>query len=227
MQKRKLRDLEVSAVGIGCMGFSHGYGKVPEESYSIKAIQKAYEIGCTFFDTAEAYGKEMFFEGHNEQLVGKAVEPFRKDAVLATKFFIDKSEYGKGSTLHEAILKHLVKSLKNLKTDYADLYYLHRINEEIAVEEIAEVMGRLIKSGTIRGWGLSQVGLQSLKTAHEVTPVSAVQNLYSILERDCEEEIFPYCLENSIGVVPFSPTGSGFLSGKVTTKSDLDRKSVV
>lgn len=226
MNLRKLRELEVSPVGMGCMGFSHGYGKVPEEAYSIKAICKAYDFGCTFFDTAEVYGYEMFYPGHNEQLVGKAIESFRKDIVLATKLQVSKSEYGNAVSLYDAIRKHIEASMKNLKTDYLDLYYLHRVNEEVPVEEVAEVMGRLIKDGLTRAWGMSQVGVDTLSRAHNVTPVSAVQNIYSMLERDCEKEIFPFCIENNIGVVPFSPTASGFLSGKVTTDTQFGADDV-
>ena len=226
MNTRKIGSLEVSPIGMGCMGFSHGYGQVPEESYSIEAIRKAYNFGCTFFDTAEAYGKEMFYAGHNEQLVGKAVEPFRDKIVLATKFHIDENEVTKETDLYTAIRKHLDASLKNLRTDYVDLYYLHRVNELIPLEEIAKVMGQLINEGLIKEWGLSQVSVDMLVKAHTVTPVAAVQNLYSMIERDSEKEIFPYCLENNISVVPFSPIASGFLSGKVTTETKFEGDDV-
>lgn len=226
MNTRKIGNLEVSPIGMGCMGFSHGYGKVPDEDYSIEAIRKAYEFGCTFFDTAEAYGKEMFYPGHNEQLVGKAVHPFRENIVLATKFHVGEEKLEDGAELYDLVRNHLDASLKNLKTDYIDLYYLHRINEQIPVEQIAVVMGQLIEEGLIRGWGLSQVSVDTLSKAHRVTPVSAVQNLYSMMERDCEKEIFPYCLENNISVVPFSPIASGFLSGKVTTETKFEGDDV-
>ena len=229
MKTRKLGELTVSEIGIGCMGFSHGYGVVPPEDYSIKAIQSAYEYGCTFFDTAEVYGKEQFYPGHNEDLLGKAIVPFRNHIVLATKFFIHTEEL-ETTTLYQAIQSHLNASLNRLRTDYIDLYYLHRINANISIEEIAAVMGRLIDEGTIRAWGLSQVSAETLDKAHQVTPVSAVQNLYNMLERDCEQDIFPYCLSHQIGVVPFSPVASGFLSGKVTKdtkfKGDDVRKFV-
>lgn len=226
MKTRKLRDLEVSEIGTGCMGFSHGYGAVPDEAYSIDAIQKAYEFGCTFFDTAETYGKQMFYPGHNEQLVGKAIEPFRDRIILATKFHIQAEEAENGEALYDLVRRHLMASMKNLKTDYVDLYYLHRINELIPVEEIAEVIGKLIKEGLIKAWGLSQVSVETLSKAHNVTPVSAVQNIYSMMERDCEHKIFPYCIDNNIGVVPFSPIASGFLSGKVTTQTSFEGDDV-
>lgn len=225
MKKRKIGQLVVSQIGMGCMGFSHGYGKVPSEEYAIEAIRGAYECGCTFFDTAETYGAEMFEAGHNERLVGKAVEPFRKDVVLATKLHLDTQDVQENG-LNQVIRRHLKQSMKKLRTDYIDLYYLHRVNPDIPVEDVAVVMGELIKEKLIKGWGLSQVTVAILKKAHEVTPVTAVQNLYSMLERDCELEIFPYCIENNIGVVPFSPIASGFLSGKVTAETKFEGDDV-
>lgn len=225
MLTRKLRNLEVSKIGMGCMGFSHGYGKVPDGDYAVKAIRSAYDFGCTFFDTAEGYGSEMFYPGHNEQLVGKALEPFRKEVVLATKFHIKPDEC-LDSSLYDVLCKHIEQSLKNLRTNYIDLYYLHRVNEDIPVEDIAEAIGRLITTGVIRAWGMSQISAETLSKAHSVTPVSAVQNLYNIMERDCEDDIFPYCLKNDIGVVPFSPVASGFLSGKVTDKTMFEGDDV-
>lgn len=139
MEKRKIGALEVSAVGMGCMGFSHGYGKVPEEAYSIEAIQKAYAAGCTFFDTAESYGRDVFYPGHNEQLVGKAIAGFRKNVVLATKLHVYAEELG-GKTLYDVVRSHLERSMQNLQTDYIDLYYLHRIHESVPFEAVAEAM---------------------------------------------------------------------------------------
>ena len=226
MNCRKLRDLEVSPVGMGCMGFSHGYGPVPEEDYSIQAIRKAYEFGCTFFDTAETYGREQFYPGHNEQLVGKAIEPFRKQVVLATKLHLGTKEPIPLEKLESLMLEHLTASMKNLRTDWIDLYYLHRLNEFVPIEDVALVMGKLIRDGLIRGWGVSQVGVETLKKAQAVTPLSAVQNLYNILERDCEKDVFPYCIEQRIGVVPFSPVASGFLSGRVTAQTRFEGDDV-
>ena len=146
MKKRFLgkSGLEVSAVGYGCMGLSHGYGEVPEHDEAIRLIRKAYELGCTFFDTAEEYGA-----GHNELLVGEAIEPFRDKIVLATKLYLNSSE---GDT-ETVIRRHLEESMKRLRTDYIDLYYQHRIEEDDKVKEVAEVMGKLVKEGKIRGWG--------------------------------------------------------------------------
>ncbi len=226
METRLIRDLEVSPIGMGCMGFSHGYGAVPEESCSIEAIRRAHDFGCTFFDTAEAYGREQFWPGHNEQLVGKALEPFRSKVMLATKLHLHPEEV-EGASVYDAVRHHLEASMKNQRTDYMDLCCLHRVNENIPVEDVAEAMGRLIQEGLIRGWGLSQVSVLTLDKAHSVTPVTAVQNLYNMLERDCEEDIFPYCLKNNIGGIPFSPIASGFLSGKITTDTKFEEKDDV
>lgn len=221
MKKRRIGTLEVSQIGMGCMAFSHGYGQIPKRDYSIEAIRKAYDYGCTFFDTAEVYGAQLYYTGHNEEILGATVEGFRNQVVLATKVMLDRSMTS--SNLYESIKSHLTASLKRLGTDYVDLYYLHRVASWVGVEEVARVMGRLIDEGLIRGWGLSQVSAETLKQAHEVTPVTAVQNLYNILERDCEEDIFPYCLEHHIGVVPFSPIASGFLSGKITVDTKYEK----
>lgn len=228
MEKRTLGTIEVSPIGMGCMGFSHGYGDIPEEDYSIEAIRKAYEFGCTFFDTAEAYAPNLRPEnrGHNEKILGKAVKSFRQKVVLATKLHLDTEE-AKPAGVYETVRVHLEKSLERLSTDYADLYYLHRLNPDIPVEEVADTMGRLIKEGLIRGWGLSQVSAETIAKAHDTTPLSAVQNIYSMLERSIEEEVLPYCEAHQIGVVPFSPIASGFLSGKVTAQTDFSHSDDV
>ncbi|MGM9999424.1 MAG: aldo/keto reductase [Candidatus Bruticola sp.] len=216
MEKRLIGSLSVSEIGMGCMGFSNGYGPVPEEEYAINAIRKAFEFGCNFFDTAEIYGQAMLHFGHNEELVGKAIAPFRNNVVLATKLMVSPEEVAEGRSVLQAVKKHLEASLRRLGTDYVDLYYLHRINEEVSFEAVAEAMGQLIKEGLIREWGLSQVSAEILDQVHQITPVGAVQNIYSMLERSCEEKIFPYCLKNNICIVPFSPIANGFLSGRIT-----------
>ena len=228
MNLRKLGTIEVSPIGMGCMGLSHGYGEIPDRTYSIEAIRKAYEIGCTFFDTAEAYGPNLLPEnrGHNERIVGEAVHDFRKEVVLATKLHLDAEEVS-GKGLETVMREHLTASLERLRTDYADIYYLHRITTTIPVENVAEVMGKFIHEGLIRGWGLSQVDVDVIDRAHRVTPLSAIQNIYSILERGIEEKVIPYCFEHKIGVVPFSPIASGFLSGKVTAGSDFSHSDDV
>lgn len=223
MDKRKLGKIEVSPIGMGTMGFSHGYGKIPEESYSIEAIRDAYDYGCTFFDTAEVYSPNLAGIGHNELIVGKALKPMRDDVVIATKLHTQTEEPKQDGSMYKTLKRHLEGSLKRLDTDYVDLYYWHRVNNDLSLEEVAEGMGRLIDEGLIRGWGLSQVGADTLAKAHEVTPVSAVQNLYNMLERDCEAEVFPYALENGIAVVPFSPIASGLLSGKITPDTEFEK----
>ncbi len=176
-----------------------------------------------FFDTAEAYGPNLELQnrGHNERIVGKAIRDFRKEVVLATKLHLPTEEV-RAAGVYETLKAHLTASMERLQTDYVDLYYLHRVNPEVPVGEVAEGMGRLIKEGVIRGWGLSQVGVDIISAAHEVTPLSAVQNIYSMVERDCEFAVFPYCIEQNIGVVPFSPIASGLLSGKVTVDTQFE-----
>lgn len=221
MKSRNLGNITVSEIGMGCMGLSHGYGDIPSEEYSVDAIRKAYDFGCTFFDTAEGYGAQLYGPGHNEKMLGKAVKGFRRDVVLATKFhFMNHAPLGADEVEH-FIREHLAESMRNLQTDYVDLYYLHRVNRDVPVELVAEVMGKLVDEGLIRGWGLSQVGIETLEKAHSVTPLSAVQNLYNMLERDAEKEVIPFCMDNNIGIVPFSPVASGFLSGKVTAQTDF------
>jgi len=221
MQKRKLGNIEVSEIGIGTMAFSHGYGKIPDEQYSIEAIRAAYNHGCTFFDTAEAYSPNLSGIGHNELIVGKALKDVRDKVVIATKLFLKASEVVNGD-VYGAIKKHLLGSMQRLQVKMVDLYYLHRLSD-VPLEDIARAMGRLIQEGLIRGWGLSQVDVDSISKAHNITPLSAVQNLYNILERDCEEKIIPYCLKHNIGVVPFSPVGSGLLSGKITVNTEYEK----
>ena len=225
MEKRKLGNIEVSEIGIGTMAFSHGYGKIPEEQYSIEAIREAYNNGCTYFDTAEVYSPNLQGIGHNELIVGKALKDVRDKVVIATKLFLKASEVVNGD-VYGAIKKHLLGSMQRLQVKMVDLYYLHRLSD-VPLEEIAKAMGRLIKEGLIRGWGLSQVDVDSISKAHNITPVSAIQNLYNILERDSEEKIIPYCLKNNIGFVPFSPVGSGLLSGKITANTQFEKNDDV
>ena len=211
---------------MGCMAFSHGYGKIPPEKYSIEAIQNAYQHGCTFFDTAEIYSPNLAGIGHNERIVGKALKDVRGNVVLATKLFLDRFEIGRGRSVYSAVRKHLEGSMERLQTDMVDLYYLHRMGG-VPVEEVAEAMGQLIKDGLIRGWGLSQVDVDVISRAHRVTPLTAIQNIYSMVERDSEVGVIPYCLENNIGMVPFSPIASGLLSGKITTETKFERNDDV
>lgn len=226
---RNLRNLVVSDIGMGCMGFSHGYGDIPEEAYSIEAIRKAFDFGCNFFDTAEAYGPNLLpeFRGHNERIVGKALKDVRKDAVIATKLHIQAEEPAQDGSVYATVKRHLLASLERLDTDYVDLYYLHRVNLAVPLEEVAESMGMLEAEGLIRGWGLSQVDVDTIEKAHSITPLSAIQNIYSMVERGIETEVIPYCMEHNIGIVPFSPIASGFLSGKVNAGTDFSHSDDV
>lgn len=226
MKARKIGELTVSAVGMGCMAFSHGYGQIPPEGYSIEAIQNAYQHGCTFFDTAEIYSPNLSGTGHNERIVGKALRDVRQGVVLATKLFLDRSEVRKDGSVYDAVRRHLEASMERLKTDIVDLYYLHRTGG-VSVEEVAEAMGLLIEDGLIHGWGLSQVDVGVIEHAQRVTPLTAIQNIYSMVERDVEKAVIPYCLEHEIGVVPFSPIASGLLSGKITTETKFERNDDV
>lgn len=174
MKTRKLRDIEVSEVGMGCMAFSHGYGKIPPEEYSIEAIRNAYEHGCTFFDTAEVYSPNLSGIGHNERIVGKALKSVRDKVVIATKLFLRVNPFG---SVYGSIRDHLEGSLDRLQTDHADIYYLHRMGS-VPVEKVAEAMGRLIDDGLIRGWGLSQVDVDVIEKAQHVVPLTAIQNIY-------------------------------------------------
>lgn len=219
MEKRYLRDIEVSKVGMGCMAFSHGYGKIPPESYSIEAIRNAYDHGCTFFDTAEVYSPNLSGIGHNERIVGKALKDVRDNTVIATKLFLSSAEARRAGSVYKAVRNHLIDSMSRLQTDMVDLYYLHRTGS-VSVEEVADAMGRLIDEGMIRGWGLSDTDV--IDRAQRVTPLAAVQNIYSMVERDSEYSVIPYCMEHNIGFVPFSPIASGLLSGKITTETKFE-----
>ena len=223
MKTRKLKDIEVSEVGMGCMAFSHGYGQIPSEQYSIEAIRNAYEHGCTFFDTAEVYSPNLSGIGHNERIVGKALKDVRDNVVIATKLFLRVPPFGNA---YKTLKEHLQASCERLQTDYVDLYYLHRMGGT-PVEKVAEAMGKLIDEGLIHGWGLSQVDVDVIDKAQKVTPLSAIQNIYSMVERDSEARIIPYCMEHNIGFVPFSPIASGLLSGKITAETKFEKNDDV
>ncbi len=220
MKTRKLHDLTVSEVGMGCMAFSHGYGQIPPEQYSIEAIRGAYEHGCTFFDTAEVYSPGLSGIGHNERIVGKALADVRENVVLATKLFLDRGG-SRPASVYDGIRAHLEASMDRLQTDYVDLYYLHRMGST-PVERVAEAMGQLVEEGLIGGWGLSQVDVDIIDRAQQAYPLTAIQNIYSMVERDAEARVLPYCVAHDIGFVPFSPIASGLLSGKVTTKTKFE-----
>lgn len=216
MQTRKLRDLTVSAIGYGCMGFSHGYGALPPKSEAVRLMRKAYDLGCTFFDTAEGYGA-----GENEELVGAALEPIRDKVVIVTKLHIRNE-----GDIRTQIESRLDASLKRLRTDHVDLYFQHRVNQDIPVEEVAGIMGELIQKGKILGWGQSQATVEEIKRANAVTPLTAVQSEYSMMERGFEKEVIPACEELGIGFMAFSPMASGFLSGKYNQDSQYSGDDV-
>ncbi|MBR3051918.1 MAG: aldo/keto reductase [Selenomonadaceae bacterium] len=226
MKTRKLRDLTVSAVGMGCMGFTHGYGACPPESESIRLIRSAYEdYGCTFFDTAEVYSC-----GENEILVGKALKPIRDKIVLATKFmpemFLTTPEIPEGKTSRKGVRMALEASLKRLQTDHIDLYYEHRVPPNRDVAEVATWMGELIAEGKILAWGVSEATPEQIRRAHSVTPLTAVQSEYSIMERKQELEVLPLCKELNIGFVAYSPMAGGFLSGKYSAQTKFEGDDV-
>ena len=228
MQKRKLRDFEVSKIGLGCMGMSHGYGNPADKNEMIKLIRHAYnDLGVTFFDTAECYGPYT-----NEELVGEALEPIRDKVKIATKFGITLGK-DNSQTLDsrpETIRKSIEGSLKRLRTDYVDLYYMHRVDTKVPIEDIAGCLGELIKEGKVRGWGLSEAGVNTIRQANAVTPVTAIQSEYSMWWREPEKELIPTLEELGIGFVPFSPLGKGFLTGSVnkdTKFASNDFRSIV
>jgi len=215
MQKRKLgkSNLEVSAIGFGCMGLSFGYGPAVEKQHGIAIIRAAYERGVTFFDTAEVYGAYT-----NEELVGEAVAPFRKNVVIATKFGFKIDAAGKQAGLDsrpEHIKEVADASLKRLKTDVIDLFYQHRVDPNVPVEDVAGAVKDLIKAGKVKHFGLSEAGVQVLRRSHAVQPVTALQSEYSLFWREPEEQILPTLEELGIGFVPFSPLGKGFLTGAI------------
>ena len=228
METRKLRNLEVSKIGLGCMGMSHGYGNPHDTNEMIKVIRYAYEkLGVTFFDTAECYGPYT-----NEELVGVALEPIRQNVKIATKFGItlDKEHNQVLDSRPETIRKSIEGSLKRLRTDYVDLYYMHRVDTKVPIEDIAGCVGDLIKEGKVLHWGLSEAGVNTIRKANAVTPVTAIQSEYSMWWREPEKELIPTLEELGIGFVPFSPLGKGFLTGGVkadTTFAKNDFRSVV
>ena len=224
MEKRKFGNIEVSAIGLGCMGFTHAYGECPNEDESIRLVHFAYENGCNLFDTAEMYSCLK-----NEEFVGKALKDLPRDKiVISDKFWptpLKGQEDIKEKLSEEGIRKCLESSLKRLQTNYIDIYILHAMDEQ-HLEEVARVMGLLIKEGKIRSWGLSSPTVEQLKKAHKITPVSVIQSEYSMMERKWEKEIIPLCKELGIGFEAFSPMGNGFLSGKYSSKDNFDKNDL-
>jgi aryl-alcohol dehydrogenase-like predicted oxidoreductase len=213
MKKRRLgrSDLEVSGLGFGCMGLSSGYGPAQDKQNAIALIRAAFESGVTFFDTAEAYGPFT-----NEELVGEALAPLRDQVVIATKFgFKDGNSQAGMDSRPERIRAVADASLKRLKTDRIDLFYQHRVDPNVPIEDVAATVKDLIRHGKVKHFGLSEAGVQSIRRAHAVQPVTALQSEYSLWWREPEAEVLPTCEELGIGFVAFSPLGKGFLTGKI------------
>src|SRR5690242_3349963 len=217
MQKRKLGKLEVSALGLGCMGMSYGYGPAPDKQEMISLIRAAVDRGVTFFDTAQVYGPF-----HNEELVGEALAPLRDKVVIATKFGFDFGPNGDGASQGlnsrpEYIKQSVEGSLKRLRVETIDLLYQHRVDPDVPIEDTAGAVKELIQAGKVKHFGMSEAAAQTIRRAHAVQPVTAVQSEYSLWTRDPEAEVLPTCEELGIGFVPFSPLGAGFLTGKIDT----------
>jgi aryl-alcohol dehydrogenase-like predicted oxidoreductase len=221
MQKRQLgrSGLEVSALGFGCMGLSFGYGPAQERQQAVAIIRAAYDSGITFFDTAEAYGPFV-----NEEVVGEALAPIRDQVVIATKFgFKDGNAMAGVDSRPERIRAVADSALKRLRTDRIDLFYQHRVDPQVRMEEVAGTVKELIRAGKVRHFGLSEAGVDSIRRAHAVQPVAALQSEYSLWWRAPEEEILPLCEELGIGFVPFSPLGKGFLAGKIDASTAFSK----
>ncbi|HKU24592.1 MAG TPA: aldo/keto reductase, partial [Candidatus Sulfotelmatobacter sp.] len=222
MQKRKLgkRDLDVSAIGFGCMGISFGYGPAVDKQQGISVLRAAVERGVTFFDTAEVYGPFT-----NEEVVGEALAPFRRNVKIATKFGF-KIEDGKQAGLDsrpDHVKQVAEASLKRLKTDVIDLFYQHRVDPNVPIEDVAGAVKDLIQEGKVKHFGLSEAGVQVIRRAHAVQPVTALQSEYSLFWREPEETILPVLEQLGIGFVPFSPLGRGFLTGTINADTQFDK----
>src|SRR5207247_6549662 len=225
MQGRKLgkSNLELSAIGLGCMGLSFGLGPAVEKKEGISLIRAAVERGVTFFDTAEVYGPFT-----NEELVGEALAPFRDQVVIATKFgwASNPEDGGKWTALNsrpEHVKEAAEGSLQRLKTDVIDLYYQHRVDPNVPIEDVAGAVKELIRQGKVKHFGLSEAGVQTIRRAHTVQPVAALQSEYSLWWREPESEVIPTLEELGIGFVPFSPLGKGFLTGKISEDTKFDK----
>lgn len=221
MDKRILgkSGLEVSSLGLGCMGLSFGYGNKIAKQDALNLIRRAFDLGITFFDTAEAYGP-----GDNEELLGEALEPFRKKVVIATKFGFKEGKTSLGTDSRPENIRAVVEAaLKRLRTDVIDLLYQHRVDPNVPIEDVAGTVKELIKEGKVKHFGLSEAGVQIIRRAHAVQPVTALQSEYSLWWREPEEKIIPALEELGIGFVPFSPLGKGFLTGKIDKSTTFDK----
>jgi aryl-alcohol dehydrogenase-like predicted oxidoreductase len=219
MQTRKLGTLEVSALGLGCMGMSYGYGPAADKKDMMALIGKAIDLGVTFFDTAEIYGPFT-----NEELVGEALAPFRSKVAIATKFGIQHDANGQvADSRPERVRQSVEGSLKRLGVETIDLYYQHRVDPNVPIEDVAGTVKDLIAQGKVKNFGLSEAGAKTIRRAHAVQPVAAVQSEYSLWWRRPEDELLPTLQELGIGFVPFSPLGKGFLTGKIDENTQFDK----
>lgn len=221
MQKRIVgkNGPEVSALGLGCMGLSFGYGPATDKQDAVQLIRKAFELGVTFFDTAEAYGPFA-----NEELLGEALEPFRDKVVIATKFGFKEGKTALGTDSRPENIRAVAEAaLKRLRTDVIDLFYQHRVDPNVPIEEVAGTVKELIKEGKVKHFGLSEAGVPTIRKAHAVQPVTALQSEYSLWWREPEKEIMPALEELGIGFVPFSPLGKGFLTGQINENTTFDK----
>ena len=220
IQKRKLGNtgLEVSALGLGCMGLSFGYGPETTKADAIKLMRRAFELGVTFFDTAEAYGPFK-----NEELLGEGLQPFRDQIVIATKFGFENGDSKVGMNSKPENIRNVAEAaLKRLRTDRIDLFYQHRVDPNVPIEDVAGTVKQLIKEGKVKHFGLSEAGVQTIRRAHAVQPLAALQSEYSLWWREPEKEILPTLEELGIGFVPFSPLGKGFLTGAINENTKFD-----
>ncbi|HEV2111447.1 MAG TPA: aldo/keto reductase [Gammaproteobacteria bacterium] len=222
MQKRKLGNsgLEVSALGLGCMGMSYAYGPAPDRKAMIKLLNQAVERGVTFFDTAEAYGPFA-----NEELLGEALAPVRKQVVIATKFGFQDGRANEGLDSRPENIRNVAEAaLKRLRTEVIDLFYQHRVDPKVPIEDVAGTVKDLIRAGKVKHFGMSEAGVATIRRAHAVQPVTALQSEYSLWWREPEKETLPVLQELGIGFVPFSPLGRGFLTGKMDANTTFDSK---
>lgn len=221
MKKRKLGNsgLEVSAIGLGCMGLSYAYGSETKPAEAIKLLRKAFDLGVTFFDTAEAYGPNK-----NEELLGEALEPIRDEVIIATKFGFEQGKPDLGvNSKPENIRRVTEEALKRLRTDRIDLLYQHRVDPTVPMEDVAGTVKDLIQEGKVKYFGMSEASAESIRRAHAIQPVAALQSEYSLWWREPEKEVFPVLQELGIGFVPFSPLGRGFLTGTISADTKFDK----
>ena len=225
MKTKRLRNIEVSGIGMGCMGFSTAYGQAPQKDESIRLMRKAHEMGCTFYDTAETYATYL-----NEELVGIALKPIRNEIILCSKYspvpLPGQANIVNGKFSFNGVRAAIEGSLRRLQTDHIDVYYVHRVPKEANPAELAEWFGELIKEGKICAWGVSEATSEQIRQAHAITPLTAVQSEYSMMARQWENDVIPLCKELGIGFVAYSPMAGGLLSGKYTAQTHYENDDI-